>query len=72
MKVALKAARVCIDGNELSNATKLLERAAEYQDILSKAGDGKDGEEGELADRLRLDYFAVRIMLVSAQLITRP
>ncbi|KAH7075854.1 meiosis protein SPO22/ZIP4 like-domain-containing protein [Paraphoma chrysanthemicola] len=63
MKVALKAARVCTEGNELVYATKILEQAAEYQDILSKAGAGMDGEEGELADRLRLDYFAVRIML---------
>ncbi|KAH7090298.1 meiosis protein SPO22/ZIP4 like-domain-containing protein [Paraphoma chrysanthemicola] len=67
MKVALKAARVCTEGNELIYATKILEQAAEYQDILSKAGAGKDGEEGELADRLRLDYFAMRIMLAWRQ-----
>ncbi|KAF2036041.1 SPO22-domain-containing protein [Setomelanomma holmii] len=63
MKVALKAARVCIDGGELTNATKVLERAAEYQDVLSQAGDGKDDEQGELANCLRLDYFAVRTLL---------
>jgi hypothetical protein len=65
MKVALKAARVCIDGSELSNATKILERAAEYQEILSKASDGADDDEGEVARRLRLEYFAVRTTLVS-------
>jgi hypothetical protein len=65
MKVALKAARVCIDGNELSNSTKVLERAAEYQDILSGERDGATEDEGEAADRLRLDYFAVRMLLVS-------
>lgn len=65
MKVALKAARVCIDGDELSNSTKVLERAAEYQDILSGERDGATKDEGEAADRLRLDYFAVRMLLVS-------
>jgi hypothetical protein len=65
MKVALKAARVCIDGDEMNNATKVLERAAEYQDILSGDRDSATREECEAADRLRLDYFAVRMLLVS-------
>jgi hypothetical protein len=65
MKVALKAARVCINGRELSNATKILERAAEYQDVLSKEVDGADGDDGEVARRLRTEYFAVRMTLVS-------
>jgi len=65
MKVALKAARVCIDSNEMSNATKILERAAEYQDILSQKSDGTSKEECEAADRLRLEYFAIRTTLVS-------
>jgi hypothetical protein len=64
MKVALKAARVCIDHKELMHATKALERAAEYQDVLSTETDCADGDEAEAARRLRLEYFAVRIMLV--------
>lgn len=63
MKVALKAARVCIEGNELSTATKILERAAEYQEVLGK--EGGRGEDTELANRLRVEYFAVRMSLVS-------
>lgn len=66
MKVALKAAKMCIDGSELSTATKILERAAEYQEILSKAVEGETEEETALADRLRAEYFAVRTTLVSA------
>jgi hypothetical protein len=65
MKVALKAARMCIEGIELSNATKVLERAAEYQDVLSKQTDGTGNEESEVARRLRMEYFAVRTTLVS-------
>lgn len=63
MRVALKAARVCIEGNELSNAIKVLERAAEYQEVLGK--EGERGEDIELANRLRVEYFAVRTTLVS-------
>jgi transcription termination factor Rho len=68
MKVALKAARVCIDGDDLTNVTKILERAAEYQDVLSKETDGTGNSEGEVARRLRMEYFAVRTTLVSVTL----
>jgi hypothetical protein len=65
MKVALKAARVCIASKELSHATKILERAAEYQDVLSTESDVTGDEEGEVALRLRMEYFAVRTTLAS-------
>lgn len=65
MKVALKAARVCIQGDDLATATKVLERAADYQDVLSQEGEDKRREEKELADDLRAQYFAVRTTLVS-------
>lgn len=65
IKVALKAARVCIDGNELQIATKVLERAAEYQDLLSKGTEGEPREEAELVECLRAQYFAMRMTLVS-------
>lgn len=63
MKIALKAAKVCIDSKEFSSATKVLERAAEYQDVLSE--EGESGEAMELANHLRVEYFAVRTTLVS-------
>jgi hypothetical protein len=69
MKVALKAARACIQGNELSTATKVLERAAEYQETLGKENDveTESREEIELADGLRVEYFAVRTALVNSK-----
>jgi hypothetical protein len=66
IKVALKAAGVCIEGNELVVAMKVLERAAEYEDVLSKRGEGENDKDGELADGLRAKYFAMRTALVSA------
>ncbi|KAJ5063293.1 meiosis protein SPO22/ZIP4 like-domain-containing protein [Bipolaris maydis] len=67
MKVALKAARVCIQGDDLATATKVLERAADYQDVLSQEGEDKRREEKELADDLRAQYFAVRTTLAWRQ-----
>lgn len=71
MKVALKAAIVCIEAAELDIAVKVLERAADYQEVLGKRSDG-DGEQGEkgqeeegVGDRLRMEYYAVRTTLVS-------
>jgi hypothetical protein len=79
MKVALKAARVCIERNEPNHATKILERAAEYQDVLGKDSDGTNDQEKELANRLRVEYFAVRTTLVGfaagaswADVVRRP
>ncbi|KAI4675119.1 uncharacterized protein J4E88_008023 [Alternaria novae-zelandiae] len=63
MKVALKAARVCIEANELIIATDLLKLAAEYEDVLSKGPDDKPEKDTELADGLRAQYFAVRMTL---------
>lgn len=64
MKVALKAARICIDTSELNHATKVLERAADYQDILSTESNEIEEEEGQLAQRSCLEYFVVRTALV--------
>jgi hypothetical protein len=65
MKVALKAARVCIDNNELSSATKVLERAADYQEAMSKEFGGERNAETDVIGPLCADYFAVRTALVS-------
>ncbi|KAF2712150.1 SPO22-domain-containing protein [Pleomassaria siparia CBS 279.74] len=67
MTVALKAARVCITTNELSSATKVLERAADYQEALTKETDGERVEEAQRRDRLRIEYFAVRMTLAWRQ-----
>ncbi|KAJ4364246.1 sporulation-specific protein 22 [Ascochyta clinopodiicola] len=66
MKVALKAAKVCILAEEFDSATKVLEKAATYENIMSdehKDGDG-EGEETSIARCLCLEYFAVRTVLV--------
>jgi hypothetical protein len=65
MKVALKAAKVCISGDELDLAVKVLERAADYQEALSQGVNAEEVEEAQLRDRLRMEYFAVRTTLVS-------
>lgn len=70
MKVALKAAKVCIENKELGHATKVLERAAEYQEVLSQEVRDAPGEEHELAARLQLEYFAVRTALVGDRAMT--
>jgi hypothetical protein len=65
MKVALKAAKWCIESKEVDNATKVLERAAEYQEILCQEGESERGE-AELGERLRVEYYALRTALVSS------
>lgn len=64
MKVALKAAKDCIDGKEMSAATKVLERAAEYEDNLAKGEQKENAEQHGVEKRLRIEYFAVRTTLV--------
>ena len=64
MKVALKAAKVCVLGQELDNARRVLENAASYEVVLANAGQHDDSDEGDVAKRLRLEYYAVRTALV--------
>lgn len=64
MRVALKAAKACILGKDLDNATRVLERAATYEDILDGAGHQSHDGETDVARRLQLEYFAVRTVLV--------
>jgi hypothetical protein len=64
MKVALKAAKSCVLRQDLDNARRVLESAASYEDILANAGQHSDGDEGDIAKRLRLEYYAVRTALV--------
>ncbi|KAF1997925.1 SPO22-domain-containing protein [Amniculicola lignicola CBS 123094] len=67
IKIALKAARVCVENGELGGATKVLERAADYQEALGKEGDGEKEEQKQVGERLRMEYFAVRTMLAWKQ-----
>jgi hypothetical protein len=64
MKIALKAAKVCILAKDLENTTKVLERAAVYENLLGSKGHNADSEEGDVARRLHLEYFAMRAVLV--------
>jgi hypothetical protein len=64
MKVALKAAKICILGEELGIATKVLERAAAYEEVLG--GERQDGhdEASDIPQRLIPEYYAMRTVLV--------
>ena len=65
MKVALKAARICLENCQLGEATEVFERAAEYQEALSTQAGDERCEEIELGERLCIEYFALRATLVS-------
>jgi hypothetical protein len=58
MKIGLKAA------NDLDCATRVLERAAAYEEILTGQGQQRDGDDTTIAGRLQLEYYAVRAALV--------
>lgn len=66
MKVALKAAKACILGKDLESATRVLERAATYEEILTGQSHSRrsDGDDADIAKRLQLEYFSVRSALV--------
>jgi hypothetical protein len=64
MKVALKTGRVCIEEGDTANATKVLERAADYQEILAKGADSGSEEENVNCRALMMEYFGLRMALV--------
>lgn len=61
----MKAAKACILGKDLDNATKVLERAATYEGTLASGSQHNDDENADAAKRLQLEYFAVRTVLVN-------
>ncbi|KAF2199170.1 SPO22-domain-containing protein [Delitschia confertaspora ATCC 74209] len=67
MKIALKTARVCLDGKELENATKALERAADYQELLANLKDECKEQEDDVVGPLVMEYFALRTALAWRQ-----
>ncbi|KAF3046826.1 hypothetical protein E8E11_007311 [Didymella keratinophila] len=67
VKVALKAAKVCVLGQDLDNARRVLESAASCEDALANARQDDDSDEGNVAKRLRLEYYALRTALAFRQ-----
>ena len=63
LRTALKTARCCLDEAHDDLCTKVLERAAYYEDSLIKEED-MTFEEKTLVARLRVDYYATRATLV--------
>ncbi|KAF2281473.1 SPO22-domain-containing protein [Westerdykella ornata] len=67
LRVALKSARGCIDSGDLPNATRVLERAADYQEALGGDGDEGGEEGGHSTASLRAEYFIMRMALAWRQ-----
>ena len=65
MKLSLKAASVCLDTKDSESATKVLEKAADYQEILGKVKDEDKDTDLREVEHLRAGYFTLRITLVS-------
>lgn len=73
LRVALKAAKSCLEVSQLEWCTKVMEKAADHEEQISRKADEGDGEnkdeiEGEerrVYERLRIEYWNVRIALVS-------
>ena len=63
-KIAFKAAAVCLAAKDTDGATKVLERAADYQDVLEKMKHDDEDEHGATIRQLRAEYFLQRIILV--------
>jgi hypothetical protein len=72
MKIALKAAKACVLAKDFDCATKVLERAAAYEEILTGQDQQSDSDDTTIASRLQLEYFTVRAALVRQyQLVIR-
>lgn len=64
MKVALKAAKICLEDAQIELCQKVMERAAAYENRLPKSQSDKDDEEEmHLSGRLRTEYFTLRTAL---------
>lgn len=59
IKVALKASRICLESKDLVHAIKVLGCAADYEEVLGRA------DQDDLTNRLRLEYYGMRTMMVS-------
>ena len=63
-KVANKAAKSCLDTQELDLALKVLQRAATYEEALSEPSQHAGENDAVARSKLRVDYYGLRIALV--------
>lgn len=68
MRVALKAARCCLENAQFTLSLKSLERAAFHESKLSNEDTQLTKEDNVLQNSLRLEYFQLRIALVTYDL----
>lgn len=61
LKVALKAAKFCLDGKEVDLCRRMLERAASY---LAEGEKGETGEDAVVHEKLKVEYYILRTALV--------
>lgn len=67
LKVALKAARFCLDQKQTELCLKVLERAAHFEDDLAKLENQISPEDGRVHLRLKAEYFILRTALAWRQ-----
>lgn len=76
MKVALKAARNCLDMKQLDLAVKVLEKAASYAECFSSGGGNAAGQQSTDIEnplplaRLVSEYYILRTVLVCITLLS--
>ncbi|KAH0614706.1 uncharacterized protein H6S33_000342 [Morchella sextelata] len=68
-RVAVKAGKTCLDQQDVKWAWKTMERAAKYQEDLTKACDSPEfkPEDQQTRSRLSCDYFTLRTVLAWRQ-----
>jgi hypothetical protein len=69
LKVAIKAAKLCLTGDALEHGVKVLERVASYLEELEKGGDKLSTEDGATREMLKAEYFVLRTTLVSSMIL---
>ncbi|KAI9681495.1 MAG: hypothetical protein M1817_002779 [Caeruleum heppii] len=67
LKVALKAAKYCLDQGELPLCLKVLEEAAKYEETASKFPHGSSPEDLSVYARLSTEYYIIRTTLAWRQ-----
>ncbi|KAF2745815.1 SPO22-domain-containing protein [Sporormia fimetaria CBS 119925] len=71
LRVALKAARLCIQESELDGAVKVLERAADHQEHLQQNGDCDNDQSADVDEQdvacLCAQYYHLRTLLAWRQ-----
>lgn len=69
LRASVKTAKLCQEHLVLPLAQKILERAAMYQEELSKAPLSSSNDEVIAFASLRVDYYTARISLVSSLVV---